>query len=645
MLANSTPDWATRMWTYQEIKLANMAVVLTKKGPISFSAICRHLKEKAVAEFPQEWEGDARGKYPSIAKTFLRLQRNDQVGISLPDVAIGCGYREAWDPLDYARAIFPTLDIDWKPHYSTPQAMRKVYSTQRRHASRLVLFHGPLRASYPGWAPAVFNGLKDCKIIDPGIWRHRGIRRAWFTTKVKFIFERERDRFYLALESDYQAQCQSVAVISEQTVKHAPETITLFEQAVRDGTGYLLTDERLDVRDNRRFSIVGLLVERFTLASDQEAWVCLTVAVGQTEKHYKAERTDWLLLHENPTSRDPVNGKGISLLNYQLLHTIRPSAAGELSGYPLHLAAQKDDGEWCRHLLANVDCNTRDPRGWTPLHVAAASDSRKTAAVLIESGAEMDTFNLSGNSALILAVENMHVEMILLLCEAGVDVNACCKEKGFGSALITAVRKNDLELVSLLLAFGADAKSIDAAGWGTLQVAMTGEDKDEKIVDALLEAGADPSIPSHGQLPLSLAAQKGDASSVLKLLRNEANPAMPNLDLGHGHPPLYHAIKSGSLSTVQALLEGGAHTNDEYRDGWTPMMIAANEGDYEIGQALFLRGALLDKTGDGGRTPLHVAAMGGSRVFYKWLIAAGADFGRRDCRGRTAFDAVVGFEV
>lgn len=633
------------MWTYQEIKLANMAVVLTKKGPISFSAICRHLKEKAVAEFSQEWEGDARGKYPSIAKTFLRLQRNDQVGISLPDVAIGCGYREAWDTLDYARAIFPTLDIDWKPHYSTTQAMRKVYSTQRRHASRLVLFHGPLRASYPGWAPGVFNGLKDCKVIEPGIWRHRGLQRAWLTTKVKLIYEREPDRFYLALESDYQAQCQSVAVISEQTVKHAPESIALFEQAVRDGNGYLLTDERLDVRDDRRFSIVGLLVERFTLADDQEAWVCLTVAVGQTEKHYKSERTEWLLLHENPISRDPMNGKGISKLNYQLLHTVRPSAAGDLSGYPLHLAAQKDDEEWCRALLAVIDRNTKDPRGWTPLHVAAALDSRKAATALIESGADMDTFNHSGNSALILAVDNMHVEMALLLCEAGVDVNACCKGEGLGSALVTAVRRNNLELISLLLAFGADARGVDAAGWSSLQAAVIGEDKDERIVDTLLEAGADPNIPSHGLLPLSLSAQKGDASSVLKLLRNGANPALPNLHLGHGHPPLYHAIRSGSLLTVHALLEGGAHTNDEYRDGWTPMMIAAKEGDHEIGKALFLKGALLDKSSADGRTPLHVAAMSGSRVFYKWLIAAGAYPGRRDSRGRTAHDVVVGFEV
>ena len=333
------------MWTYQEIKLAKTAVVLTRRGHINFSAICRHLKDKAVAEFGQGWKGDARGKYPSIAKTFNRLQRNDELGISLPDVAIGCGYRNALDKLDYARAIYPTLNIEWKSHYNTEQAMRKVYSTQKRHASRLVLFHGPARASYPGWAPAVFNGLKDCKITEPGTWKTRGLQRAWLTTKVKFIYEREADTFYLALESDFVTQCQSVAVISEQTMKHSPESIALFEKAVRDGNGYLLTDERLDAPDDRRFSIVGLLVERFTLANEQEAWVCLTVAVRQTKKHYKAERSGWLLLHKNPTSQDLRNGKEASKIYYQLLHTIKPSHPEDLFEYPLHRAAQQDDEE------------------------------------------------------------------------------------------------------------------------------------------------------------------------------------------------------------------------------------------------------------------------------------------------------------
>lgn len=117
--------------------------------------------------------------------------------------------------------------------------MRKMYLTQKCQTSRLVLFYGPPQASYPGWAPVVLNGLKDCKIIEPGSWMLRGLQRAWLTTKVKLIYGREVERLYLDLESDYMAQCQSVAVISQQAVKDATESIILFEEAVREGNGYL----------------------------------------------------------------------------------------------------------------------------------------------------------------------------------------------------------------------------------------------------------------------------------------------------------------------------------------------------------------------------------------------------------------------
>jgi ankyrin repeat protein len=342
------------------------------------------------------------------------------------------------------------------------------------------------------------------------------------------------------------------------------------------------------------------------------------------------------------------NGKGASKINYQLLHTIKPSPPEDLYEYPLHRAAQQDDEEWCRALLAVMNPDTVDSRGWTPLQVAAASDCRKSAAILIEAGTAKDAFNPSGNSALILAVDNMHVEMVLLLCEAGVNVNACCREEGLGSALVAAVRRNNLELVSLLLAFGTDATGVDAAGWGPLQAAVIDEDKDERLVDTLLEAGADPNVPSHGLLPISLAARTGNASLVTKLLHNKANPqkkARSNPVISSGHPPLYYAIKSDSLATVIALLEGGAQVDDEYRDGWTPMMIAAKEGDHEVGKALRSKGASLSKSGANGLTPLHIAAMHGSRIFYKWLIAAGADVNAQDSQGRTAREIIYGFEI
>jgi hypothetical protein len=286
------------MWTYQEIKLATNALVATRSGFANFSEMGQSLKALAIAEAGDDWQRNAPGKYPQLARTFLRLQRNDALGISLPDLAFACGYREAWDKLDYARALFPTLGIEWKTSYSISKAMHLVYKKQEHHATRLALHHGPPRASRPGWAPATFNGLVDGEIIEPGVWMPRGMQRVWMTTKVLSIVHDESGTLVLALESDIAERAMTVGFVSKQTQEESPESVETFRKAVKEGNAYLLADEPLIPK--RHMSRVGLLVERFTRADGLQAWVCLTLAVGETEEAYKAEKSDWLLLHENP---------------------------------------------------------------------------------------------------------------------------------------------------------------------------------------------------------------------------------------------------------------------------------------------------------------------------------------------------------
>lgn len=57
---------------------------------------------------------------------------------------------------------------------------------------------------------------------------------------------------------------------------------------------------------------------------------------------------------------------------------------------------------------------------------------------------------------------------------------------------------------------------------------------------------------------------------------------------------------------------------------------------------LLAAGAGLNEKGIEGLTPLHVAAISGRRVFYKWLLEAGADREARDMRQRKAGDVVKG---
>jgi len=225
------------------------------------------------------------------------------------------------------------LGIEWKTKYDIQDAMHNVYLSQKYHASRLALFHGPPRAAIPGWAPATFTGLVDCKIISAGKWMQRGMKRSWMTSKVISIVPSTPGTLVLALESDFVDRALSIGFISEQTQEERPESIEFFRSAVKDGTAYLLADEPLFPK--RAFSRVGLLVARFTKPKDREAWVCLTLAVGETEEFYKAERLEWLLLHENPVSKHLLSGQATTNLIYSMINSVEPEAE-DLSQYPLH---------------------------------------------------------------------------------------------------------------------------------------------------------------------------------------------------------------------------------------------------------------------------------------------------------------------
>jgi ankyrin repeat protein len=483
----------TRVWTYQEIKLAANPVVVTKTGFVRFAEIVDTLRSKAHGEVGEGYDSHQTGRFPSLFRTFYRLQRNDQLGVSLPDIAIGIAYREAQEKLDYARSIFPTLGISWRFGDGIEDAMRKVYEAQKRHATRLVLYHGPPRASYPGWAPAVFPGLVDSKVISPGTWKLRGMSREWLTSKVKGIAARKPGCVLLELDNQQDPGAYSVCNISPATEQQSPRSIELFKEAVKNGTAYLLSDEPLIPK--RHWARVGLLVERFTKSPGNEAWVCLTLAVGETEPSYKYERQSWLLLHENPATD---KGKQSSELNYLLESSPKSSPSGFQMESPLHAAARDGDITTLQSILTTspsyVDINPQDSRGWTPLHYAAAAGQVSSVRILVSHGANLAIPTLNAETPLVLAVDNNHIDAVCDLIEADADTNTFAPNGP--SPLVTATRRGNLEMVRLLLLLGADPSLQDGYGTTPLICAAAvcnttpGETDDLGVLRELLNAGA-----------------------------------------------------------------------------------------------------------------------------------------------------------
>jgi ankyrin repeat protein len=100
--------------------------------------------------------------------------------------------------------------------------------------------------------------------------------------------------------------------------------------------------------------------------------------------------------------------------------------------------------------------------GWTPLHLAAFFGQRRAAERLLASGADLNATsrNALQNTPLHAAVAGGHVDVSMLLIEAGAGVNV--SDAGGHTPFHIAAEGGYVPVVKALLARGADAHAVDS---------------------------------------------------------------------------------------------------------------------------------------------------------------------------------------
>ena len=160
---------------------------------------------------------------------------------------------------------------------------------------------------------------------------------------------------------------------------------------------------------------------------------------------------------------------------------------------PVADAAESGDIEAVRTLLrSGADANTAQPDGMTALHWAAARNDLEIARTLLYAGAtHRATTRLGGYTPLHLASRAGNTEAAALLLEAGADPNALTTTGV--TAMHFAADSDAFGVVEALAAHGADVNARDSFAQRTplMFAAVRGADAS---VRALLEAGADPSL-------------------------------------------------------------------------------------------------------------------------------------------------------
>jgi ankyrin repeat protein len=266
-------------------------------------------------------------------------------------------------------------------------------------------------------------------------------------------------------------------------------------------------------------------------------------------------------------------------------------------------------------LRSGANPNTRDASGATALMYAAAFAQQAAIDALLRAGADVNAANQVGATALMWATHDS--ARVRLLLDRGANVNAA-RPDGM-TALLGAALRGNRQVVEMLVAAGADArKGSAAAPWPlTLtQIALTTN-------DPAMRAFVDPSETTAQRLAL------WTPSPLTRWLVTTVNSWRPQ-------------PASTGAAVAKALLDAGANANEVISQQTLPVPAlsrVAQLGDVETMRLLLDRGADPNLKGARGLTALMMAAATTPDAgMVRLLLERGASSGTRDDNGHTALD-------
>ncbi|KIW49109.1 hypothetical protein PV05_10820 [Exophiala xenobiotica] len=177
----SCSRWLTRVWTYQEAKLAHKLKIPTATSVVDFEDMVMALRE-ADARDSSRWH--------ELYLTFYRLTPLHDRGISLADIAMSCDHRSCENDIDYARGFFALLGLEWKQEYTYEEGMLAILRSRPQHAARIAGMHGPrgLPAPY-SWAPKYLARLQG-RIYSGFDAQMGSLIGYWHTITVKRVLSK-----------------------------------------------------------------------------------------------------------------------------------------------------------------------------------------------------------------------------------------------------------------------------------------------------------------------------------------------------------------------------------------------------------------------------------------------------------------------
>jgi ankyrin repeat protein len=251
----------------------------------------------------------------------------------------------------------------------------------------------------------------------------------------------------------------------------------------------------------------------------------------------------------------------------------------------------------------NVDVDSKDSEGRTPLFWAAAKGHEVVVKLLVETGnVDVNSKDSEGRTPLCWAAENGHKAVVNLLLEYKAD--ASIKGRRDQTPLLTAAYSGDEAVAKRLLEYKAEVNTQDNNGRTPLSfAAMNGH---EAMAKLLLEYMAEINTQDKdGQTPLRWATIYKYKAMAKLLLEYKAEI---NIQDKYGRTPLWWAVRNGDEAMAKLLLDYKAEVNIQEEDGGTPLSLAARGGHEAVVKLLLEYKAEVNIKDKKGRTPSFWAA-------------------------------------
>lgn len=277
----------------------------------------------------------------------------------------------------------------------------------------------------------------------------------------------------------------------------------------------------------------------------------------------------------------------------------------------IHYAALGGNVGICKIALElGAAVNSQNHKGRTPLMLAA---NHGVTSLLISQGADLNTLDARGQSAVSHAIIREDRESILVLLRSGANVNAWTDENvadvyKWPQPIVLASEHTDTEIVKSMLDKGADASTVSPSGTTPLMVA-----RNLSVLDLLIDRGvALDTLDERGRSALHHAISRNKPRLIKALLGAGADPnAWIDADIEvffKEPPPIVLAAEKSTVEILELLVKAGADVNASDYVGNTPLIISVRSEDALAKVRLLLQfGAKRDATDRNGVTAYMTA--------------------------------------